>query len=229
MFESPDSANLWFDIFNGVLLTGAFLVAVGTWGTIKTASIKEKFSDERVSANELETKRAVADSDAAKEGTAKAHEAIAQANAQIAVANESAARANERAAELTIALKKRENRILTPEQRAAILERLKPLPDKGKVLVNALFGDAEAFQFSDQILSVLKDAGYAAEEVPQDARLISLNRTGLFLWMKDARNPPERAKNIATAFRLVGIEMLGDSDADITDSDTVVFVVSSHP
>lgn len=90
-------------------------------------------------------------------------------------------------------------------------------------------GDAEAFQFSDQILSVLRDAGYAAEEVPQGDRLLSLNRTGLFLWMKDAKNPPERAKNIATAFRLVGIEMLGDSVADINDADTVVLVVSSHP
>lgn len=80
MFESPEAANLWFDIFNGVLLTGAFLVAVGTWGTIKTASIKERFSDDRVSANEVETKRAIADSDSAKEGTAKANERIAGLN-----------------------------------------------------------------------------------------------------------------------------------------------------
>jgi hypothetical protein len=93
MFESPESANLWFDIFNGVLLTGAFFVAVGTWGTIKTAAIKERFSDERISSNELETKRAIAESDSAKEGTAKANEAIAAANERAAALENDAAQA----------------------------------------------------------------------------------------------------------------------------------------
>jgi hypothetical protein len=82
MFDSPESASLWFDIFNGVLFAGALLVTVGTWGTIKTAGIKERFSDERIAANEAETKRAIADSDAAKEGTAKANERIAELSAQ---------------------------------------------------------------------------------------------------------------------------------------------------
>ena len=54
MFDSPESAALWFNIFNGVLFTGALLVAVGTWGTIKTAGIKERASDERIAANEAE-------------------------------------------------------------------------------------------------------------------------------------------------------------------------------
>ena len=61
MFDvSPDGANLWFDISNVVLLVGAVLVALGTYGTIRFAGIKEKFSDERVAANEVETKRAIA-------------------------------------------------------------------------------------------------------------------------------------------------------------------------
>jgi hypothetical protein len=83
MFDvSPDGANFWFDISNVVLLVGAVLVALGTYGTIRFAGIKEKFSDERVAANEVETKRAIAESDSAKEGTAKANERIAELSTQ---------------------------------------------------------------------------------------------------------------------------------------------------
>src|SRR5258708_22022352 len=80
MFDSPESASLWFDIFNVVLFSGALLVTIGTWGTIKTAGIKERFSDERIAANEAETKRAIADSDSAKEAAAKANEHLAVLN-----------------------------------------------------------------------------------------------------------------------------------------------------
>ena len=97
MFDSPEAANLWFDIFNGVLFTGALLVAVGTWGTIKTATLKEKYSDERISANELETKRAVAESD-------KANAALGMAQADIAKANVKIAEADARAKEAELKL-----------------------------------------------------------------------------------------------------------------------------
>lgn len=113
-------AEFWYDTFNVLLFIGAFAVAVGTYGSIKMGSVKERFGDERISANEKETKRAVADSDAAKEGTAKAGERIAELNrdtarlsgeaesarAAIAVANERAAKAEERALEAKLELEK---------------------------------------------------------------------------------------------------------------------------
>jgi hypothetical protein len=77
---SPDGANFWFDVSNLVLLVGAVLVALGTYGTIRFAAIKETISDERTAANEAETRRAVADSDLAREGTARANERIAELN-----------------------------------------------------------------------------------------------------------------------------------------------------
>jgi hypothetical protein len=240
---SLELASHLFDWSSIALAIGACIVFVATAAIVWLGIVKEhhwevlrEHANEKIAAVGLEAAKANAELGVAQADIAKAHAAIAEANAraleakaETAKATEAAALANERAAELAIALKQRENRKIAPEQRTAILDRLKPLPGKGKILINALMGDAEAFQFSDQILSVLKEAGYAAEEVPQAARLMSINRTGLFLWMKDARNPPERAKNIATAFRLVGIEMFGDSDADITDPDIVVLVVSSHP
>jgi len=104
MFDTADSAALWFNIFNGVLLLGAFLVLVGTWGAFKAGAIKELFSGERIAANEAETKRAIADSDAAKEGTATANERIAELSTQSEQLRKDAAEAKERTAEAELKL-----------------------------------------------------------------------------------------------------------------------------
>jgi hypothetical protein len=127
MFDTAESASLWFDIFNGVLLLGAFLVLVGTWGTIKTAAIKEKFSDERTAANEAETKRAVADSDTAKEGTAKANERIAELSKQAEQLRKGTSEANAKAAEAQLALEKyKAPRNLTAAQSKELIDILRP-------------------------------------------------------------------------------------------------------
>lgn len=152
----------------------------------------------------------------------------AQTNERAARLEKEAAEANERTAKLKLELDERKNRTLTADQKVAIIERLKPLP-KGKILFNPLMSDAEASQFSDKIQEVLKAAGYEVEDVPLKDRLLSLNRTGTFLWFKDAKNPPDRAKNIATAFRLVGITIWGETQPDIADPDMVMLVVGGHP
>ena len=126
MFDSLESASLWFDIFNGVLLAGALFVAVGTWGTIKTASIKERYSDERIAANEAETKRSIADSDAAKEGTAKANERIAELSTQAEQLRKGTAEATARALEAQVALEKfKAPRAISVDQRNRIAEQMK--------------------------------------------------------------------------------------------------------
>jgi hypothetical protein len=192
MFESPESANLWFDIFNGVLLTGAFLVAVGTWGTIKTASVKERFSDERVSANELETKRAIADSDAAKEGTAKANEAIAKANVQIAGANEVAAKANERAAalekEAAQARVEQERlksqmawRRLSKEQFDIIAASVRGVNLDAPLDIATPVGDVEAGTYAAEILRAFKAGGLAVPDAASAAIYAPLPPTGVIV------------------------------------------------
>ena len=75
---SLESANLWFNISNIALLVAAGLVSAATWGVYKTGQIKEKYSDERISANEAETARARAESDVAKSDAAKATEHAAK-------------------------------------------------------------------------------------------------------------------------------------------------------
>jgi hypothetical protein len=134
MFDvTPEGANFWFDAFNVILFIGAFAVAVGTYGSIRMGSAKEKFADERIVANEAETKRAIADSDIAKAGTAKAGERIAElttqseqlrkdtaeANKEAARANEGAGKANERAALLEVSAEQSRADIAKANERAA--------------------------------------------------------------------------------------------------------------
>jgi len=127
MFDvSPEGANFWFDISNAILLLGAVLVAVGTFGAIKLSGVKEKFSDERIAANEAETKRAVAESDAAKEGTARANERIAELSTQAELLRKDTAEANKVAAEAQLALEKfKAPRTLSDEQISRIKEKVK--------------------------------------------------------------------------------------------------------
>lgn len=160
MFDTAESAGLWFDIFNGVLLFGAFLVFVGTWGTIKTSSIKERFSDERVISNEAETKRAVADSDAAKEGTAKAAERIAELSTQAEELRNRTAEANARASEAQLALEKfKAPRSISSEQKSIMVETLRGFAgQKFDMAVNS--GDPEAGLLLNAIEGVLLDAGW---------------------------------------------------------------------
>lgn len=81
---SSEAANFWFDVSNVVLLVGAALVVVGTYGVFKFGSIKEHFSDERISANEALTARANADMEIAKKETASLKLQAADAELQLA-------------------------------------------------------------------------------------------------------------------------------------------------
>jgi hypothetical protein len=143
MFDvTPESANFWFDAFNVLLFIGAFAVAVGTYGSIRMGTAKERFSDERILANEKETARAVADSDIAKEGTAKANERIAELN-------------NE-----TVKLRQQlEPRKINGE---AFVELLRSAP-KAKVELMYVKEDPDSYQLSLQIFWYLMNAGWDCE------------------------------------------------------------------
>src|SRR5713226_6952255 len=54
--------NFWSSAFNWFLICGAFAIAIGTVGSIRTQATKERFADERISANEAETEKAKASS-----------------------------------------------------------------------------------------------------------------------------------------------------------------------
>lgn len=94
---SSSMADKCFGVFNVILIVGAAAVLIGTIGTVIIAGVREQFSDLRISSNEAEARRAVADSDVAKQGAE-------EARANAATANERAATLEKEAAQLRLAL-----------------------------------------------------------------------------------------------------------------------------
>jgi hypothetical protein len=180
MFDvSPEAANLWFDISNLVLLAGAVFVAMGTYGTIKFASMKEKFSDDRIVANEAETKRATADSDLAKEGTAKANERIAELSTQAEQLRKDTADATARALEAQVALEKfKAPRSISVEQRNRIVEEMKKFAGQ-QYFGMVASGIADAWDVWREISLSLELAGW--KRIPHPVcRLPNMGRPRVF-------------------------------------------------
>ena len=202
----------------------ASIVALIGLGIAEIAS--HRYSDRKDELAEIEQRAVQRRHD---EDMARVQHDTVQATERAARLEKEAAETSKEAAQLRLALKERENRTLTEAQKAAIIERLKPLPNKGKIIFNPLMTDGEAIQFSDQIKSTLQAAGYEVADVAPKDRLLSVNRTGAFLWFKDVNNAPDDARHIATAFRLVGITILGEPQPDFPDPTTLMIVVASHP
>jgi hypothetical protein len=218
MFDTAESAGLWFDIFNGVLLFGAFLVLVGTWGTIKTAAIKEQFSDERIAANEAETKRAVADSDAAREGTAKANERIAELSTQAEQLRKDTAVSNERAAQLKLLLEKEQSarvhdreqlsaRHVSAAQQACLISKLAGFSKP--VLMRSLHDD-DAIQYSRALYEAFRSARVAISwDTADDWKdTPAFVRTGVFVVVRGPPNglePPSEAADFLKIISDCGI------------------------
>jgi len=126
------------------------------------------------------------------------------------------------------AIESRMNRVITPEKHAQIVGLLKDAP-KGNILVDSASMDAEASQFGDEIVSVLKDAGFNATVPSFGDRAMSFTRTGAWFAVKDAQNPPPQAAPIWKAFKQAGFTFTGHQDATVPDAQTLVIDVSSHP
>jgi hypothetical protein len=132
-------------------------------------------------------------------------------------------------AEKDIQLEHLRARTITSNQHAQIVELLKPdRIFKGRVLINPAV-EGEAWQFGEDIKSVLKDAGFEVEDVPIGARILAANKAGLFIWIKDKDSQPKHGGPIVKAFAQAGFEMVGQVDESVPDTSTVVIVISSHP
>jgi hypothetical protein len=200
-------ADFLFDLSNWILIVGAFAVFVGTIGSITMGTVKEYFASERLSLNELATEHAKTDAEIAREGAAKA---------------------NARAAEAQLALEKyRAGRSLTPEQHGILLEALKAAP-KGRVIVKPNFADAEATSFANQITGIFVEAGFSGTgDAP--LQIISINRTGIFLAVRDGNKPPPDTDAILRAFAAAEVPVEPGYADWVPDLDTVVIVVGTKP
>jgi hypothetical protein len=119
---------------------------------------------------------------------------------------------------------------ITPEQHTELVRLLTPIPiKKTLVLFNPLATDGRALAFSEQIKSVLRDAGFPVADVPFGDRLLSFSRLGVFIQIKEGNEQPAQARYIYEAFKRVGIDMKGLAEPGFDDPDKVVIVVGAQP
>jgi hypothetical protein len=157
MFDlSSSDANLWFDISNGILLVGALLIVLGTYGVFRTGSIKERFSDERIAANELQTARANERAAALAIELEAAKGKSARADAYLLTEQRLTARERWRFERLESIILPRS--ISDPSALAAALKTAGLHP-----LNLAIVNDREASSYGIAFMTVLKDAGLLAE------------------------------------------------------------------
>src|SRR5262249_10169344 len=130
---------------------------------------KERYADERIAGNEAETKRAVADSDAAKEGTAKANERVAELSVQAEQLRKDAAEASAKlaAAQVDIAKAHAQAEIAKADAKRAEL-----IGNQSSVLAHSatdkvvnLRGVRRSLIPVDQFVEVLKQLEKASVEI----------------------------------------------------------------
>lgn len=141
---SQPLANALYGLSNVVLIVGALAALMGTIGTIWTAGVLDRYSDQRISANETET---------------------AKANAQAATANAEAQKSAADAAQARLETEKLRAhfawRRMTQAQfdrLTASLRRLRPQLE-GK-LSTWVYNEGEAASLADQINAAIEKAGY---------------------------------------------------------------------
>lgn len=139
---SSSQADNIFVASNWILIAGAFAVFVGTIGSITMGAAREYFANERLAANEVAVQRAKAESEIAKEGAAKATARALEA--QLALAKFKAARE------------------LSPDQRTALIEAMKPFAGhRFSGMVAAAVSDARPLW--NALAASLKRAGWIFE------------------------------------------------------------------
>ncbi len=164
MFDSsPEAADFWFNFFNGTLVLGAFLVAIGTAGAIKTGTVKEKFADVRISINEAATKQAVADSDIAHQETAKSNERIAELAVQGGQLRKDAEDAKARTKQAELELERLRQRMSQRHLDSEMFSKLIHDSPKGIVELRYLADNAEAYSLANEVYNSLLEASWSAK------------------------------------------------------------------
>lgn len=138
-----------------------------------------------------------------------------------------AAKATERAAKAELELEKyRSGRSLTPEQHRVLVQWLGVSP-KGRVIVKPNFLDGEATRYANQLCAAFNDAGFSGVgDAP--LQIVSSNRPGLFLAVRDGASPPPHTNSILKAFSEAGIPVESGYADWVPDGATVVILVSER-
>jgi hypothetical protein len=210
-----ESANSWFDrSWYGLLICGT-ATALAAMATVAflfiqywSSGVKERHTEWRTSALELQTAKAVKDT---------------------ATANERTAELQKEAAQLRLDLDKaRRPRSIATTERSKLVNLLRDLP-KGTIRVGTKAFNGEAELYAREILGVLKDSGYSPDWL--DEQPVDFPGYGVWLLVQDRDRPPAFAVRLQIAFHEVGIEIhpATDSDRKWVSGDSAAIIVSQKP
>lgn len=155
--SAADSLFAWSNI---ILIVGATLVLIGTIGSVKLASIREYFSDLRISDNERATTEAIAEAASAKAASAEAN-----------------ARAESERLERVRLEARIAPRRLSSQQKETIASALTNVPRPPTIAIVSRLLDTEGNDFADDISTTLTSAGWSTERF----RNWTMGTKGLFV------------------------------------------------
>jgi hypothetical protein len=176
-WDSAAGASLWSNIFFWVGIAALLVVGISEVVSHRCGERKNELVREQQAATERHH----------DEEMARLHLETDQASERAVDLEKETAAASVRAEELKLALEKeiaaRPPRTISPENREKILSALKADPaPKGHIVVVWKLFDQEAFQFGQQIISLLNDGGFDA--VPGDGS-ITFEESGQWLVVRD--------------------------------------------
>jgi hypothetical protein len=128
---------------------------------------------------------------------------LSQVEAELAIARHSAEEAKALARQLE---QKQGPRKITPEQRAQFLNAVRGRPT-GKVIVSAFFNNKETHDFSQEILSLLKEGGFEViQSAPINFFTTSRPSSGVRIGCEDIASPPPHFATVEEGFRAIGLD-----------------------
>jgi hypothetical protein len=224
--------GLSLDSWNNLIVacgafSGAFVLLTGAATYVAFQLQKQEARDAHDALERYKLTVAAQVADAKKEGI-EAGKVAGDATVKAAEANRAAAEANERAAKAELELAKyRAGRSITSAQHEILVEWLKKSP-KGRVVVKPNFLAGEPTRFANQISGAFNEAGFSnVGDAPLD--IVSSNRPGLFLAVRDANKAPPDTDPILKAFFEAGIRIESGHADWVPDDGTVVILVGEQP
>jgi hypothetical protein len=161
----------------------------------------EKAKSERAEADK-QIAIAKADAARAKEGIANAEAVSAKAGVEVARLRVVVANAETKRAEAEKDLLELREKItwrhLAPAQRATLVKALKASPNKGEIVLNCPFNNAEAFAFAEEFRGVFKEAEWPVVDNAVGLMQLPATATGIILTFGD-ESPDSAGQYLARA------------------------------
>src|ERR1700737_2377287 len=117
-------------------------------------------------------------------------------------------------------------RKITPEQRAQFLNAVRGRPT-GRVIVSAFFDNKETHDFSQEILSLLRQGGFEViQSAPINFFTTSRPLSGVRIGCEDIVNPPPHFATVEKGFRAIGLDAPTTTLINAREKDVVEIQVT---